>query len=425
MLAMKLDSLLAISTLILSTLLLVSGNAFLMTLLGVRMSLDGFEPVWIGGVLMCYSVGFVLGTAYVGRFIARVGHIRTFAAFAALAASAALAYPLVVHFAWWAAMRLIGGIAMAALLIVIESWFSSRATNQNRSTLFALYLVIFYLATSGGQILMNAGDPQSFKLFSICALLMVLALIPLALTRLPAPALEHAPSIPLLRLLREKPLAFTASLTSGIIISAFYSLGPVYANLIGLSLKQLSLFMSLTVLTAMIFAWPVGKICDRTERRTVLLWVTLLTALASGVVALIGTLNLSLLFVSVAIFMGFGASIYPIAVAILNDRIDSRDIVSASGGLLLAYGLGACVGPFLGASMIAIMGPGGLFAGISITLLPLVLLARYWLHHADSIPLDAQEHFVSTPPATTSVIVEIDPRNTAFHELEARANESG
>jgi MFS family permease len=418
---MKPDSLFAISTLILSTLLLISGNAFLMTLLGVRMSLETFEPIWIGGVLMCYSIGFVLGTAHVGRVIARVGHIRTFAAFAALAASAALAYPLLVHVAWWASMRLIGGIAMAALLIVIESWFSNRATNQNRSTLFAIYLVIFYLATATGQILMNAGDPQSFKLFSLCALLMVLALIPLALTRLPAPSVEHAPSIPLLRLLREKPLAFTASLTSGVVISAFYSMGPVYANLIGLSLKQLSLFMSSTVLTAMMFAWPIGKICDHAERRAVLLWVTLLAALACGVVALVGTPNLILLLICVGIFMGFGASIYPIAVAILNDRIDSRDIVSASGGLLLAYGLGSCTGPLLGATMVAIMGPRGLFVGMAVSMLPLALLARYWLHHADSIPLDAQEHFVSTPPATTSVIVEIDPRNTAFHELETRA----
>lgn len=415
---MKLDGLFAISALILSTLLLISGNAFLMTLLGVRMSLEAFEPMWIGGVLMCYSIGFVLGTAHVGRIIARVGHIRTFAAFAALAASAALAYPLLVHAVWWASMRLIGGIAMAALLIVIESWFSNRATNQNRSTLFAIYLVIFYLATASGQILMNAGDPQSFKLFSLSALLMVLALIPLALTRLPAPNLEHAPSISLFRLMQEKPLAFTASLTSGVIISAFYALGPVYANLIGLSLKQLSLFMSSTVLTAMIFAWPIGKICDHAERRSVLLWVTLLAALACGVAALAGAVNMILLLISVGIFMGFGASIYPIAVAILNDRIDSRDIVSASGGLLLAYGLGSCVGPLLGSATVAIMGPQGLFVGIAVSLLPLAILARYWLHHADSIPLDAQEHFVATLPATTSVIVEIDPRNTAFHEFE-------
>lgn len=413
---MKLEGLVTLSALIVSTLLLTSGNAFLMTLLGVRMTLEGFAPVAIGAVLVCYSAGFVLGTAYVGRLITRVGHIRTFAAFAAMAAAAALSYPLLIDVAWWAVMRLLGGVAMAALLIVIESWFSSRATNQNRSTLFAAYLVVFYLATAGGQLLMNAGDPRSFKLFSLSALLLVLALIPLALTRLPAPPLEHAPSFPLRRLLRQTPLAFSAALISGIVISAFYAIGPVYANLAGLSLAQLSVFMSVTVLTAMFFAWPIGKICDHYERRTVLMWVTLLAALAGVAATFADASRLHLLLPAAGLFMGFAASIYPIAVAILNDRIDSHEIVPASGGLLLAYGLGSCIGPMIGGAMVALLGASGLFVAIALVLLPLVLFSRYWVHHVESLPLAAQEHFIPTTPATTAVIVEIDPRNTAFRE---------
>ena len=82
--------LLPLTALIASTLLLVGGNAFLMTLLGVRLSIERFEPAVIGWVLVCYSVGFVIGTLYANRVIARVGHIRAFAAFAAAAAAVAL-----------------------------------------------------------------------------------------------------------------------------------------------------------------------------------------------------------------------------------------------------------------------------------------------------------------------------------------------
>src|SRR5690606_15872057 len=176
--------LLALSTLILSILLLITGNAFLMTLLGVRLSLEGMQPALIGPILACYSLGFVIGTLHADKLIARVGHIRTFSTFAAVASCATLLHPLWINMIWWGLLRFLSGYAMASLLIVLESWFSSRANNSNRGTLFAIYLITFYLATALGQLLLNAGDPGSFKLFSITALLLSLALIPIALTRL-------------------------------------------------------------------------------------------------------------------------------------------------------------------------------------------------------------------------------------------------
>ncbi|HET8711162.1 MAG TPA: MFS transporter, partial [Spongiibacteraceae bacterium] len=406
--------LLAISTLIVSILLLITGNAFLMTLLGVRLSLEGIAPALIGSVLVCYSFGFVIGTLLANRIILRVGHIRTFAAFSAVAACAALSYPLWVNPLWWALLRGLSGIAMATLLVVVESWFSSRATNANRATLFAIYLITFYLATAGGQLLINAGDPQSYKLFSIVALLLTLALIPLALTRLPAPALEHVQHLPLLQLYQETPLAFTASLLSGIVISAFYAMAPIYAHLTERTLEELSIFMAAAVLSAMLCAWPIGKLCDRYERRNVLMWVALGAAIASITTGLAGALSLPLLIMGSAAFMGLAAAIYPIAVAIVNDRIDSHYIVAASGALLLAYGIGSCIGPLLSSLLLSIIGAAGLFVGNAFVLIALALLSRYWIQHREPLPLDAQEHYVPTVPASTPVITEIDPRNEAF-----------
>jgi MFS family permease len=408
------SQLFAISTLIASILLLISGNAFLMTLLGVRLSLEGIDAAVIGPVLACYSLGFVSGTLYADRLIARVGHIRAFAALSALAACTALLHPLWLNIYWWALLRLFSGVAMAGLLIILESWFSSRASNTNRARLFAVYLVTFYLATAGGQLLINAGDPASFKLFSITALLLTLALIPIALTRLPAPAIEHIQPFRLRDLWRETPLAFAASLISGVVISAFYAMGPVYAKQVGLSLAQLSAFMATAVLAAMLLAWPIGRICDRIERRTVLLWIALGAALASAATAALGALSFPLLLLGAGAFMGLAAALYPIAVAILNDRIDSHQIVGASAGLLLAYGIGSCVGPLLSALLVAAVGAAGLFVGNTLVLLPLALLSRYWIGRVEPVPPSAQEHYVPAVPATTATIVEIDPRNESF-----------
>jgi MFS family permease len=403
--------LIPLTALLAAVLLLISGNAFLMTLLGVRLNREGFDPAVIGWVQFCYSAGFVVGTLYANRVITQVGHIRAFAVFAATAACAALLHPLWVQTLWWSLLRLLSGVAMAGLLITIESWISSRATSENRGVLFASYLVAFYLATAGGQLLMNLGDPLSFKLFSLVALLLTLALIPVALTRLAAPPLEQLQHVPLRELLQRAPLAFGTAMISGVVISAFYAIGPVYAELRGLSLAGLSAFMAISVLAAMLFAWPVGLLCDRFERRTVLMWLALGAALGSIVTAIGGAFGLAPLLFGSALFMGLAAALYPVGVAILNDRIDSHQIVAASAGLLLAYGIGACLGPLLSAQLVSGFGAAALFLGNAVALLLLALLARYWIAHVRPVPVAAQEHYIPTAPATSPVITELDPRN--------------
>lgn len=157
----------SLSALLLSIVLLVSGNAFLMTLLGIRLSIEEISPDVIGWVLVCYSIGFVLGTLYVHKIIGRVGHIRAFAVFAAMAAVTALMYPMAISMVFWAVLRVLSGFSIAGVLVVIESWFSSRATNANRGALFAVYQIVFYLSAAGGQLIVNVGDPANFLPFSL------------------------------------------------------------------------------------------------------------------------------------------------------------------------------------------------------------------------------------------------------------------
>nr|WP_292991437.1 hypothetical protein [Nitrosomonas sp.] len=56
--------------------------------------------------------------------------IRAFAVFAAIAAVTALMYPIAIFMLLWAALRILSGFSIVGVLVVIESWFSSRATNR-------------------------------------------------------------------------------------------------------------------------------------------------------------------------------------------------------------------------------------------------------------------------------------------------------
>lgn len=406
----------SLSALLLSIVLLVSGNAFLTTLLGIRLSIEEISPDVIGWVLVCYSIGFVLGTLYVQRIIGRVGHIRAFAAFAAMAAVVALMYPMAVSAIFWAVLRVLSGFCIAGVLVVIESWFSSRATNTNRGSLFAIYQVVFYLSAAGGQLLVNVGDPANFLPFSLAAILLAVALIPLALTLMEAPVIEQVHRMSVFKLARESFSGVAGALISGVMIGGFYALGPVYATLVGLDVAKTSTFMASAIVAAMLLAWPLGQVCDRFDRRRVMFWVSLAAASAAVGVAVLGAEKLVVLTVLVGLFTGLSATLYPIAVAITNDRLDTSGIVAASATLLLSYGIGSVIGPIAMAELINLLGPSGLFYGNAGFLLLLAVVTSYRITHTEDVPVADQEHFVAAMPETSPVLTEMDPRNEEFHE---------
>lgn len=404
---------LSLSALISSIILLISGNAFLTSLLGLRLSIEGVNTALIGWILVFYSVGFVTGTLYAGAIIERVGHIRAFAVFAAILGVAVLAHPMAVEAVVWGLLRVVAGFVMAGLMIVMESWFSSKADKKNRATLFAVYQIVFFLSTAAGQVLIRVADPAGFIPFSLAAMLVILALIPLSLTRHESPTIHRSGRMSLRRLYQTSPVGTLGALVAGLLISAFYTMGPVYASSIGLEIDQISNFMASAIIAAMILAWPVGRICDHFDRYHVILVASIVGAACSLAAAIIGSFNMILLILFVGLYMGISATLYPIAVAITNDLMDSHQITAASTALLLSYGTGSCIGPPLSSLFMQLLGARGLFIANALilgALIVFVVIASRRAHPS----VNQQEHFVTAIPEATLGLEELDPRNPDF-----------
>src|SRR5690606_33868415 len=112
----------------------------------------------------------------------RVGHIRSFAAFAAFACTAILVHSIAQDLVLWAALRVLTGFSIAAMLMVTESWLNERATNAVRGLMLSVYMVCNYTASGAGQFLLTAGSVEGSVLFTYAGILTVLSLVPLALT---------------------------------------------------------------------------------------------------------------------------------------------------------------------------------------------------------------------------------------------------
>lgn len=418
---------LSLSALISSIILLIMGNAFLMTLLGLRLSIEGFNTALIGWILVFYSIGFVGGTLYAGSIIKRVGHIRAFAVFAAVLGAAVLLHPISVETGLWMGLRALAGFVMAGLMIVMESWFSSRADNRNRATLFAIYQIVFFLSTAGGQVLIRIGDPAGFVPFSLAAILVILSVVPLSMTRHESPSVLHGEKMSLLKLYRTSSVGTLGALVAGLLISAFYTMGPVYADNIGLDVNQISNFMASAIVAAMVLAWPMGWLCDRYDRYRVILIAATVAAVCSLVAALIGNFNMALLIIFVGLYMGIAATLYPIAVAITNDLMDSHQITAASTALLLSYGVGSIIGPLISSVFMQFLGARGLF--ISNAFILAGMIAFTVVQSKRTHPsVSQQEHYYFTTPEATLGLQEIDPRNPDFDEnthTHEKANGAG
>jgi MFS family permease len=384
------------------------GNTLQGTLLSVRGSLEHFSPTQIGAVGAAFWVGIVLGSLWAGRVIQQVGHTRTFAALAAVAASTALLHLLVVDPSVWIAARGVTGFCFAGLFIVVESWLNASATPETRGQILGVYGMAGLIAGIGGQMLLPTGDPAGYRLFCIVAILISLALVPTALSRASAPA--HAvgeTKIDLRRLYTLSPFGVVAAVLCGITTSSFFSLGPVWAQQRGLSTAEIAILMACGTLGGFVTTWPLGWLSDRMDRRHVIIGASAMAA--AILLALIHfvppNVPVSLLFVYVTIFGGSVIPTYSIVSAHVNDMVKPGEFVAAAGGLLILQGIGAAAGPVIsGVAMTGIGRVGLLYVVIAAQALMAAWGAYRSLQRAAPTH---KEHFMPEP--TVPVGTELAP----------------
>src|SRR5262249_38751595 len=129
-------------------------------------------------------------------------------------------------------------------------------------------------------------DPSGFARFMLSAILVSLAVVPVAMTRLPEPRPTPAVPLDLRELFRISPVAVVCALGIGVANAIFWSLGPVYAESFGLGKSFVAHFMTAAVLGAALTQIPLGRWSDHGDRRRVIAILCLMAALAGLVLAL-------------------------------------------------------------------------------------------------------------------------------------------
>jgi MFS family permease len=400
-----------ITALLLSTAILLMGNGLNGVLLPIRALGEHFTRLEIGLVGSSYFAGLMLGCFVCPAIVARVGHIRAFAAFTAIVTVTPLGHAIASEPAVWWALRALNGLCFAGLFMTIEGWLNAVSTVESRGRVFAAYTMINLTVVTVGMQLTNLGQPMSFELFSIVATLYSLAAVPIALTRTSAPPPPSRARLRLLWLLGVSPAAMLGSLFAGLGNAAFWALSPLYGKAVGLSDRGIALFMTVVVLSGAASQWPAGLLSDRLGRRPVSAAIAL--AAATAALALSVTTvkdgNDIVLYGLAAVYGARAFPAYALCVAHANDLVHRKRAVEVSSALLMTFSIGAIMGPLLASLLMAETSNRALFvhAAIAQVLLALIMLLR--IKRRPKLPREHVEGYVAIP-RTSPAVFDLDPR---------------
>jgi MFS family permease len=403
----------AFSALFIAAFVFLTGNGLLNTLLSSRMAMEGFSTATTGMVLSCYFIGLLTGSFVCHRLVQRVGHIRAFTVFAATTTAAALLHGLFLTFWFWGLLRFLCGISTFGLFMVIESWLNECTESRHRGRVFSIYMTLTYLGIGIGQQLLNVGDVQGQTLFILAGVIFALCLVPVSATEGVHPSLPETKPYHFISIFRKAPLGLLGSMAAGLTNSAFYSMMPLVCTDIGLTMRQLSWVMSITVFSGLASQWVVGAVSDRFDRTMVLAVIAAAISTTSGFMFIIGEPSFGAIVIGMVLSGALIFTVYPVSVARTHDVFGGKDAVAVSASLLFAYSIGASVSPLLTSVMMNLLdSPFGLFAFwclINAILFSVTLYLRKQ-EKVKSVPVEDQTAFMPMR-STSPVAMALDPRS--------------
>lgn len=375
--------------------ILLAGNGLQGTLIALRGAQEGFSPTMIGIMGTAYFGGFLLGCLAITRIMKSVGHVRAFAALAAIGAAGTLMLVLMIDPVVWCAIRFVSGFCFAGLFTVMESWLNSGVSNNDRARVLALYRIIDIGAVTGSQFLIPLVGADGFPIFAIMSIMITLSLVPVSLGDRSNPTPPEEVKLDLGRAWRISPLAAICCIAVGVTNSAFRTLSPVYAEGIGMSVTDIVTFVSVGIIGGAIIQYPLGYLSDRWDRRMVLLLTTSCALGAALALAHFAGTSPLANFVLVFIFGAFAMPLFSLAAAHANDRAEKGEFVLVNAALMLFYSIGAIGGPLAAATAMARFGPASLFVFSAVVYAVLIVIILVRMGSRSSVPAGERGRFIA------------------------------
>jgi len=206
------------------------------------------------------------------------------------------------------------------------------------------------------------------------------------------------------QLYETSPLGCVGIFLLGGIFSAQFGMVSVWGTQAGLSVRDLTIFVSAIYVGGLVLQYPIGWLSDRVDRRKVVMWLAAFGAVAL-MVPVVFDLPFALLVLIGAIGGGVSNPLYSLLLAYVNDYLAKSDMAAASAGLMFINGLGAISGPVITAWIMGLIGSSGFFLFMAILFAALAGYAAWRMTQRRGTP-EVSASFTPVSPNASVISVE-------------------
>ncbi|HWX47090.1 MAG TPA: MFS transporter [Roseomonas sp.] len=315
-------------------------------LVALNLAERGVGETMIGLNAAMHALGVLLVAPILPRLAGRFG-ARSLILFALVLTAALLLLFPAIPLVWvWFVLRIGLGIGAEILFVLTETWASELSDDRTRGRIMAIYTALLSLGFAGGPLILSFTGPDGLLPFAVGAGVSLLALLLMAQPGVVRPAMQAHGHGNLLRFMRLAPVAMSTTALNAAVETAGLSFLTLYAVRLGWEEQAGTQLITTLMLGAILLQLPVGWLCDKMDRRRLMLGLSAL----STVGALAWPLMLRepwIAYPALFLWGGMFVGIYTTMLAIIGARFRGTDLVGVYAAMGLLWGAGALLGPSL------------------------------------------------------------------------------
>nr|WP_187653704.1 MFS transporter [Xenorhabdus sp. PB62.4] len=318
-------------------------SGYLMSLIPLSMASFNIDTIYASWLASAYYTGLLIGSMMIEPIIAKIGHRLSFIVFLLLLAATVIVLPFFPNKELWLLIRCVAGIAVAGVFVVVESWLLIGDNPKERAKRLGFYMTSLYGGTTLGQLLIGTIGTQGMLPFMVVSALLLLAILPPLFVRHGQPPSLHHQSLSLRKITQFSKPAIVGCITSGIVMGTIYGLMPLSLSQSHFNADQVGVLMAAIILGGMVIQPIISKLSVIMSKTFLLALVSLLGVFAVGMTFLFEHYIVTI--VALALLGMSSFALYPVAITLACDKLDSSYIVAASQVMLLSYSIGSAIGP--------------------------------------------------------------------------------
>ena len=298
------------------------------------------------------------------RVLARTGVVRLMLWSIVLVAFSMILIPVWESPWWWAVLRLGWGVAGTALFFASEFWLISSTPDEVRGRIVGLYVLVLSGSYMLGPLLLNLLGIDSLLTYLVPTLIILASAIPVLWGRAHAPQAgrdddERPPALAMLKYFRSDPVILWGVVLFGVFEFGALGLVTIWGLASGFDRETSVAFVFWIAFGSMAFQLPVGWAADRFDRRK-LLALAGAVSLAMPLAILYWSGSVTMISALAFVWGGMAVSFYSLALTELGTRYRGAKLAEGNASVVLAYGLGALIGPMAFGASMDVVPPDGL-----------------------------------------------------------------